>query len=502
MKMHYIQKKIDAHVSLQSQGMFSPDREPHPAVTEIKFLQQPVFFSGVSGNSSFRVSVSADSQPTVALKVENRYSFRDLSHLAWSWELVSNRSSVSIRTAHFQLSGNLDSQQVLLKLQSVVTRVRKLEKWKPAMGNSYFLNIRGCLNKDTSWADAGHVLVRQQFGVTFEFGEILTPVPTPVRPARKVRLEANGDDGNVIEVFRVTGSERRPFATIDKQSGGLSSYCPLGRNLLSQSLLPNFCRAATDNDKGGLEMIFTFCSAPAWAQTIFCFFRGLEDFSHWSRWGMVGLDYPPKITCIRTRITDNSDDEKIGIVALCKVTPQRSQMELFHVKLHYVLYADGRIGVTHHVVSLPFIQKTLSSLPRVGMTMQLDPSLYHIQYHGRGPEENYPDRKSGSEIGVYNTTPTDMAYRKYIVPGENGSRSDCERISFRSGEGDTGDGLVVVQRTPDGHLSKFSCSALLHSITELHEATHTCDLEPRENGKHPIHVNVDHALMGVGGDTR
>lgn len=127
------------------------------------------------------------------------------------------------------------------------------------------------------------------------------------------------------------------------------------------------------------------------------------------------------------------------------------------------------------------------------------PKLYNIQYFGRGPGENYPDRKSGSEMGVYNTTPTDMAYYKYIVPGENGSRSDCEHCVFRS---DEGDGFAVVQRKPDGNLSTFSCSALLHSITELHEASHTCDLEPRENGKHPIYVNIDHKMMGVGGDTR
>ena len=48
----------------------------------------------------------------------------------------------------------------------------------------------------------------------------------------------------------------------------------------------------------------------------------------------------------------------------------------------------------------------------------------------------------------------------------------------------------------------FSCSALLHSAAELESASHTCDLECREDGKHPIHCSVDHRLMGVGGDVR
>jgi hypothetical protein len=131
----------------------------------------------------------------------------------------------------------------------------------------------------------------------------------------------------------------------------------------------------------------------------------------------------------------------------------------------------------------------------------LDSSLFHIQYFGRGPGENYPDRKSGSEMGVYGTTPLDMAYGNYIVPGENGSRSECEWMTFLS---DKGDGVCIVSDTGDEKHTSFSASALLHSAQELHSAahTHTDDLPRRSNGHDPIHVNVDHKLMGLGGDNR
>ena len=86
-----------------------------------------------------------------------------------------------------------------------------------------------------------------------------------------------------------------------------------------------------------------------------------------------------------------------------------------------------------------------------------------------------------------------MGY-SYIVPSENGSRSDCKWISFDSDDG----GIVVVADA----CNSFSCSALLHSAEELHHAQHTCDLDPRKNGVHPIHVNIDHQLLGVGGDVR
>lgn len=95
---------------------------------------------------------------------------------------------------------------------------------------------------------------------------------------------------------------------------------------------------------------------------------------------------------------------------------------------------------------------------------------------------------------MYETTPAQM-FTRYIVPGENGSRSDCDWICFRR-EDDTG--LCIV---PEGS-KPLSFSALLHSASELEAAKHTCELESRENGMSAIHCSIDHELMGVGGDTR
>merc|ERR1712032_1217058 len=138
-----------------------------------------------------------------------------------------------------------------------------------------------------------------------------------------------------------------------------------------------------------------------------------------------------------------------------------------------------------------------SSLPRVGVSFRLNPRLCNIRYFGRGPVENYPDRNTGSHLGWWNTSPSDMGY-DYIVPSENGNRSDCTCVRFESSSSGGG-GLAIVAESD----ASFSCSALLHSASELHHATHVCDLDERreQDGVHPIHVNIDHKLMGVGGDT-
>ena len=488
--------------------MFSPDREPHPAVSEIKHLQQPVYFSSVPAvqrANPIRVQVEKNSVARLLFQVENRYSFQGLDHIVWTWMLKSNRSTEVIRSERFHVPERRQQTEELveLRLDSVVSRVRLLEKSKPLLGNSYFLLIRGELRKDTCWAKAGHVVVTHHFCIEFDFGEAVAPFTSPVAgnglsPASE-RLETvcNSDS---IEVFRIIGGKAFALASFCTESGALKSYSPQGQNVLCSPLLPNFVRAATDNDQGGLELALGFFLLPSFVNNLALRWKGTKAFSHFSHWKMVGLDgaAPVKIECPRIRITSASSSAVVGIVALMSVFSPDGKVELFKVKHHYTLFDDGRIRISCVVVPQLGPLQTVMSLPRVGLTMQLEPQFHNIQYFGRGPGENYPDRKAGSELGIYKTTPFDMPYLKYVVPGENGSRSDCEYVAFRSNDGE---GFLVASTLPSNALSTFNCSAQFHSISELHQALHTCDLPRRNNGEHAVHVNIDHRLMGLGGDT-
>jgi beta-galactosidase len=233
---------------------------------------------------------------------------------------------------------------------------------------------------------------------------------------------------------------------------------------------------------------------------IFALLRGYEDFSHDSRWRTVDLDQrsPPKVVCQGVSVRENKEEGVVDIVAECSVLQAMKRGELFKMTMRYRIFSDGRVQILQRLMPQSILRRT-PSVPRVGMKLVLDSSLFHIQYFGRGPGENYPDRKSGSEMGVYGTTPLGMGYDKYIVPVENGSRSDCQWVSFLS---DEGDGVCIVSNTDGGKHTSFSSSALLYSANELHDATHTSDLPKRSNGQDPIHVNVDHKIMGLGGDNR
>jgi hypothetical protein len=181
--------------------------------------------------------------------------------------------------------------------------------------------------------------------------------------------------------------------TIDKQTGSLIQYSPNGHNLFCEGhgLSPNFIRAVTDNDRGAMELALNFMFIQSWAQTIWHTLYGYHDCSYASSWRSVGLDcdVPPKIVRTRTRVTDQSNQDQVCVVALCTIFSSTANIALMKVKLHYTFHGDGRAQISNHVKPLNPL-RWVASLPRVGMNMVLDPSLYTIQYCGRGPYENYP----------------------------------------------------------------------------------------------------------------
>lgn len=253
-------------------GMFSPDREPHPAVSEIKFLQQPAVFwplgdqpkDGAVSSRTLKVqATNGEPAVSIVLGVTNRYAFLDLSHLAWSWHITCDLVRKSIHVESFELISN--GEKCFLRLDAAIPKVRDLEKTRisPNGDGSYFLNLRGFLKSKTSWADSGHVLVTQQFPIIFDFME---PIPRDVMrlPTSSLRV---AEDATAISVFMVDDTDGVcPLATVNRLTGALVCYAPEGQNLLAGSegpfggVMPNFTRAGTDNDKGGIEWALDWIS--------------------------------------------------------------------------------------------------------------------------------------------------------------------------------------------------------------------------------------------------
>ncbi|CAM9795775.1 unnamed protein product, partial [Discosporangium mesarthrocarpum] len=131
-------------------------------------------------------------------------------------------------------------------------------------------------------------------------------------------------------------------------------------------------------------------------------------------------------------------------------------------------------------------------LPRVGLRVLLAGSFTSLEWFGRGPHENYPDRKESAPVRHYSSTVADQL-PPYIRPGECGSKTDVRWLQL------TTPPPPPLPPTTPAHPNGgagFSFSALAHLPEDLASAGHPEDLVSRPFTA----VSLDHCLMGVGGD--
>jgi beta-galactosidase len=454
------------------------------------------------------ITIVADSTAT-SLRLVNRYTFLDLSHLSWRWELLCSISQYPIGTGF----ARVDHGRLIFGWnEASACHLREVES-KHA-GSRYFLNIMGGLRENTSWADAGHVVVRKQFrvdSVRIEGGVNTLKNVIPIQVDNHVQMMIREThDTLAVTASREKGDDDRatPFVIFSKVTGSILSLCWDGQiDLLGRNgLTTNFTRAATDNDRGGLELVLHHMML-SWAQPAFFWLWGYQHFSHNMHWRKHGLtqDQPPRVVC--NDMTYKQQDHVGVITADCSVKNTLGRILFKQFTTYTVCGHSRQIQVRYKIVPQPCLHR-IPSLPRIGVSLEVHQALCKVSYYGRGPKENYPDRKSGSFMGVYTTIPSQMGY-DYIVPSENGNRSDCQWVCLNDDDSNGGDntGLLIVASGDNGNNNKknnsFGVSALLHNANELNHASHSYDLDQeRSDGTHPIFVNIDHQLMGLGGDVR
>jgi hypothetical protein len=177
--------------------------------------------------------------------------------------------------------------------------------------------------------------------------------------------------------------------------------------------------------------------------------------------------------------------ERIGAQVVRVVVEAESKAEgcagTFAHQHIYTIYGSGDV-VLESMVST---SEDLPPLPRVGLAMTLPGGFERFAWYGRGPHESYVDRKVGARVGLYSGT-VDEQYVPYIMPQENGSKTDVRWAALSN---EAGTGLLAVGMPP------LEVSVSHYTAHDLYEALHTNELVRRDE----VMFHLDIKQCGLGG---
>ena len=170
---------------------------------------------------------------------------------------------------------------------------------------------------------------------------------------------------------------------------------------------------------------------------------------------------------------------------------------------HIYKTANGQIRMTVSIVkekdsslftlhSSLIPEGQLPPLPCLGITLKLPKQLQNIEYLGRGPWDNYPDRHAAALVDIYKSTVSEQ-YFHYPRPQDSGNHDDVQWLKITD---DKGHGwLIEAEASPRGGMEGvFSFSALPYSVQQLYNATHDYELKEEDC----VWLNLDCAVMGLG----
>ncbi|MDO6721323.1 glycoside hydrolase family 2 TIM barrel-domain containing protein [Psychrosphaera sp. 1_MG-2023] len=365
------------------------------------------------------------------IKVFNKNYFRDLSNRTLRWQLLENGVVVA-QDDGFDLDAKpFKSEKVDLDFDYDLKK-----------GAEYFVNLEIVNTKPEGILPAGTLLASEQLAFA------KTPKITPKLDVTNDALKVSVNE----KVLTVTGDT---FAvSFDKNNGSISSLIYHGKEQFLQSSTPDFWRAPTDNDFGdGMPK-----ESLVWHKAA----EGI--FNNSFTYKMSGQDV---------------------IVELEQSIPAVESRQ----KVTYTVSPSGEIQVNNWFYAAE--HKKHPEMPRLGMKFTFDKSMDKVQWYGRGPIENYWDRKEAAYVGLYEAT-VDELFTPYVRPQESGHRTDVRHVALFN---DKGEGVEFVSDYTMGfNASHYDISEFWYKkMKPLRQ--HPSDLVKSDY----VFVNIDHRQRGVGG---
>lgn len=361
------------------------------------------------------------------IKIRNKYQFISLEGFEASWSLTENGKEID--------KGILTLPRILALSEGQAKIPYKIGHPNP--GAEYFLRVSYTQKEKTLWADKGYEVASMQFQLP-----VSTPPVVETKVTQTVKLTQDAQS--------VTISGNGFSVSFDKKTGFMSQLMQNGIRLLADDGAPklHLWRAAhrTDDD---------------WAYNI------------WDKYGVNTLQYTP----VDLKV-EKMDKNSIKVVSTTKADGKEG-FGVYHTA-SYLVKGDGSIKVDNQV---KFVGSRIN-LARIGVRMLLDKKLDRMTYFGRGPIENYSDRKSASDIGIYELGVNEQY--EYEKPMERGNHEDVRWAKLSGKE------MPVLLVQSDEKLMQVS--ALPHTDEQMYPVEYKIDL-PASTA---TVLNIDTKSLGVG----
>ncbi|MEI8226131.1 MAG: glycoside hydrolase family 2 TIM barrel-domain containing protein, partial [Bacteroidota bacterium] len=379
------------------------------------------------------------------IKVKNKYDFTSLQEFNFEWEVVSDGKVIQ--------SGKIPFPD--LKPKAETAFMIPFDKIDPAPGAEYFLNLRVSRSDEWNSVPEDHVYASAQF-----------KLPAEGKPVIAKRDElAMLQTKNVDKKLEVSGIDLKII--FDLVNGRLESYTYKGKELIKKGPEPDFWRPPTDNDYG---------------------YDMDKKLGTWKKAGE------------RTVVTKaNISQLELGkvVVTFNYDIPGTDGGKIGGFATSYTIFGSADVVIKNQFSK---ISDNIPEIPRMGMQMQLPEEFMNLKWLGRGPHENYVDRKTSADVGLYESTVADQ-YVPYIRPQENGYRTDTRWLTLTNDNGTgilvSGDPLICFAALNNIHDDFESPGKLSQYRKDAKSAnTHTIDVKPRDL----VNLNIDLGQMGVGGD--
>jgi len=365
------------------------------------------------------------------IELRNRYDFIGLDRFDLVWDLTADGKIIA---------SGIVPKPAVAPHGSTVVRL-PLPRSVSALGQEVFLNVSLRAREASPGVPKGHVVASEQLPIAAAVKP--SPAAAPVLPPTAV------EDGP--RFLNVVG---RDFSVrFDRLTGAMDSFVFDGHELIASGIEPNFWRAPTDNDFGN-QMPRRLA---VWRQA--SLYRNLKSLGA----------------------------RESGAGGVTVTVSYGLAGGLATQTLEYEIGGDGRIVLRSTLALKPGAK--LPEMPRIGLKLALPGGFGKVQWYGRGPFENYWDRKTAAFVGLWTTTAGEPC--PYVSPQEYGNRTDTRWLAVRDGNGW---GLLAAGDPV------FAFSAHPYWPEDLTQESRGSKHPPDVQKRDFVCLTLDSAQMGVGGD--